>query len=73
MCDRFRGFLPIVVDVETGGFIAGTDAVLEVAATIVRMDEDGLLSVHRVLDFNIKLYEGANFEQSALDLIGIGP
>ena len=40
ICDRFRGFLPVIIDVETGGFIASTDAVLEIAATIVRMDEE---------------------------------
>ena len=28
MGDRFRGFLPVVVDVETGGFNAQTDALL---------------------------------------------
>ena len=45
MCERFRGFLPVVVDVETGGFIASTDAILEVAASIVRMDEQGFYAV----------------------------
>ena len=71
--DRFRGFLPVVIDVETGGFIASTDAVLEVAATIVRMDEDGLLAVHRTLEYHVKPFEGANIEQSALDFTGIDP
>ncbi|MDP1775357.1 MAG: ribonuclease T, partial [Moraxellaceae bacterium] len=33
--DRFRGFLPVVVDVETGGFEAQRHALLEVAAVIV--------------------------------------
>jgi ribonuclease T len=36
---RFRGFLPVIVDMETGGFSAATDAILEIAATIVRMDD----------------------------------
>ena len=35
MRDRFRGFLPVVVDVETGGFNAATDALLEIAAVIL--------------------------------------
>jgi ribonuclease T len=73
ICDRFRGFLPVVVDVETGGFIASTDAVLEVAATTVRMDEDGLLTVHRTYEFHVTPFEGANIEQSALDFTGIDP
>lgn len=73
ICDRFRGFLPVVIDVETGGFIASTDAVLEVAASTVRMDEDGLLAVHRTYEFHVAPFEGANIEQSALDFTGIDP
>ena len=38
MRDRFRGFLPVVVDVETGGFIAATDALLEIAAVMIEID-----------------------------------
>ena len=71
--ERFRGFLPVVIDVETGGFNAATDAVLEVAASLVRMDEDGMLSVYRTLDYHVKPFEGANIEQSALEFTGIDP
>lgn len=71
--DRFRGFLPVILDLETGGFVAGTDAILEVAATIVRMDEDGVMAVHRTHDFHVQPFEGANIEQSALDFTGIDP
>ncbi len=73
IADRFRGFLPVVIDVETGGFIAATDAILEIAATLVRMDEGGHLSVHRTLSFNVHPFEGANIEQAALDFTGIDP
>ena len=71
--DRFRGFLPVVVDLETGGFNAATDAVLEIAATIVRMDEAGVLGVHKTYDFHVRPFEGANIEQAALDFTGIDP
>lgn len=71
--DRFRGFLPVIVDVETGGFVAATDAILEVAATTVRMDDEGLLAVHRTHSYHVKPFEGANIEQSALDFTGIDP
>ena len=71
--DRFRGFLPVVVDLETGGFMASTDAVLEVAATLLRMDDAGTLGVHRTLNFHVTPFEGANIEQSALDFTGIDP
>ena len=73
IADRFRGFLPVVIDVETGGFIAATDAILEIAATLVRMDDSGHLSVHRTISFNVHPFEGANIEQAALDFTGIDP
>ena len=71
--DRFRGFLPVVIDVETGGFVAGTDALLEVGATTVRMDDDGQLAVHRTYNYHVQPFEGANIEQAALDFTGIDP
>ena len=40
---RFRGFLPVVVDLETGGFNCRTDALLEMAAVLLTMDDDGTL------------------------------
>ena len=64
---RFRGFLPVIVDVETGGFNAETDALLEVAAVTLRMDEDGLLHRDETFDCHLDPFEGANIEQSALD------
>ena len=73
MKDRFRGFLPVIIDVETGGFIASTDAILEIAATTVRMDEDGVLGVHRTYDFNVRPFEGSNIEEAAIKFTGIDP
>jgi ribonuclease T len=70
---RFRGFLPVIIDLETGGFNASTDAVLELAATIVRMDEEGVMNVHRTVNYHVKPFEGANLEQAALDFTGIDP
>lgn len=43
MARRFRGFLPVVIDVECGGFNSATDALLEIAAVTIGMDEQGLL------------------------------
>ena len=43
--DRFRGFLPVVVDLETGGFTPHTDAILELAGTLIQMSSDGYLSI----------------------------
>ena len=73
MCNRFRGFLPVVVDVETGGFNASTDAVLEIAATTLTMDDNGDIQPDKSASFHIHPFEGANIEQSALDFTGIDP
>lgn len=71
--DRFRGFLPIVIDVETGGFNASTDAILEIAGTVMRMDSSGQMEIHSSHSYNVAPFEGANIEQSALDFTGIDP
>lgn len=71
--DRFRGFLPVIVDLETGGFNCATDAILEIAATIVRMDDAGTFIVHCTHSYNVQPFEGANIEQAALDFTGIDP
>lgn len=68
---RFRKFLPVIVDVETGGFNAQTDALLEVAAVLVRMDSRGDLVRGDTISFHIEPFEGANIEQAALEFTGI--
>ena len=71
IADRFRGFLPVVVDVETGGFNAGTDALLEIAACIIRMDDFGRLFVAETIDVNVEPFEGANIDPKSLEITGI--
>ena len=70
---RFRGFLPVVVDVETAGFNAETDALLEIAAVTVRMDDDGRLRRSQTVACHVEPFPGANLEQRALDFTGIDP
>lgn len=70
---RFRGYLPVVVDIETGGFNAKTDAILEFAATIIEMDDDGMLHPGTSYFSNVEPFEGANIEQASLDFTGIDP
>jgi len=43
MARRFRGFLPVVIDVECGGFNPNTDALLEIAAVLIEIQGDGTL------------------------------
>ncbi|MCX4028689.1 ribonuclease T [Endozoicomonas sp. SM1973] len=71
--NRFRGFLPVIIDVETGGFNAKTDALLEVAAVIVKMNEQGYLQPGKEISFQVAPFLGANIELSALEFTGIEP
>jgi ribonuclease T len=70
---RFRGFLPVVVDFETGGFNCRTDALLEMAAVLLRMDDDGRLCRGETIHCHVKPFEGANLEPAALQVTGIDP
>ncbi len=65
MAKRFRGFLPVVVDVETGGFNSRTDALLEIAAVILEMDAQGNLQIKESYSKNIDPFPGAVVEPSA--------
>ncbi len=71
--NRFRGFLPVVVDLETGGFNAETDGILEIAFTLLTLSDAGELEPGETLAYNVDPFEGANLEQSALDFTGIDP
>ena len=73
MANRFRGFLPVVVDVETGGFNAKTDALLEIAAVFLDMDDEGLLTRGETIRYHVKPFEGANLEPASLAVNGIDP
>lgn len=73
IAERFRGFLPVVIDVETGGFECQTDAVLEIAATTLSMDDEGFLYLDKTYDFNVEPFPGANLNPAALEFTGIDP
>jgi ribonuclease T len=70
---RFRGFLPVVVDVETGGFNSKTDALLEIAAVLLEAHDDGTLARARTVRYHVKPFEGANLEPASLAVNGIDP
>ena len=71
--ERFRGFLPVVVDVETGGFNSERDALLEIAAVIVRMDGDGYVYPDPAVSTHVEPFPGANIDPRALEITGIDP
>ena len=70
---RFRGFLPVVVDVETAGFNAQTDALLEIAAIPIIYNEEGQFVPGPAHHAHINPFEGANLDRRSLDFIGIDP
>ena len=72
MAGRFRGFMPVVVDVETGGFNARTDALLEIAAVLLEL-RDGLMQRAETFRYHVKPFEGANLEPASLAVNGIDP
>ena len=73
MGGRFRGFLPVVIDMETGGFNHQTDALLEVAAVTLRLDADGMIQPYKTYGWHVNPFEGANMEPASLEVNGIDP
>jgi len=70
---RFRGFLPVVVDIETAGFDANKDAMLEIAAVLVDMDSDNKLYTTTSVQCHVEPFPGANLDPKALAFNGIDP
>ncbi|NKB46445.1 MAG: ribonuclease T [Legionellales bacterium] len=70
---RFRGFLPVVVDVETGGLNPQTDALLEIAAVLLDLDEQGRLVVGQTHAFHVQPFSGAHLDPAALAFNKIDP
>ena len=73
MSRRFRGFLPVVVDVETGGFDARTDALLEIAAVLLEMQDGGQITRGETFRYHVEAFEGANIDPAALEVNRIDP
>src|SRR5246127_520381 len=73
MARRFRGYLPVAIDVETGGFHAATDALLEIAAVLIDADADGLLKPGATHNFHVLPFAGARLDPTSLSVTGIDP
>ncbi|HEV7779164.1 MAG TPA: ribonuclease T [Luteibacter sp.] len=73
MAERFRGFLPVVVDVETGGFDSETDALLEIAVVTIGMDAEGMVFPHPAVSANVEPFPGARIDPRSLEITGIDP
>jgi ribonuclease T len=71
MATRFRGFLPVAVDVETGGFDSDRHALLEIAAVPIEMDENGLLYPGQTASAHVVPAEGLEIDPKSLEITGI--
>ncbi|EPE37659.1 ribonuclease T [Candidatus Photodesmus anomalopis] len=69
--NRFRGYFPVVIDIETAGFNAKTDALLEICAVTLRMDNHGNLRFSSTTHYHIQPFKSANIEPLALEFNGI--
>lgn len=73
IANRFRNYLPVVVDVETAGFNPKTDALLEIACIPILMNDSGRFYPGEAVNAHIEPFEGANLEARALQFTGINP
>jgi ribonuclease T len=73
LAKRFRGFLPVVIDVETGGFNSQTDALLEIAAVMLDISAENRWVRGETIHRHVQPFEGANIEKAALEFTGIDP
>ncbi len=73
IAQRFRGFLPVVIDVETGGFDCDRHALLEIAAVIVRMDDEGVLHPTPAISTHVEAFPGSEIDPRSLEVTGIDP
>jgi ribonuclease T len=73
MSKRFRGFYPVVVDVETGGFNHKKDALLEIGALTLKIDSHGHLDINNTFACHVEPFPNANMDPKSLEVNGIDP
>lgn len=71
MARRFRGYLPVVVDVETGGFDAVRNALLEIAAVPIDLDDDGRYILGETSCAHVVPAPGLDIDPASLEVTGI--
>ncbi|HRN62577.1 MAG TPA: ribonuclease T [Luteimonas sp.] len=68
---RFRGYLPVVVDVETGGFDWNRHALLEIAAVPIDVDHHGALVLGESASTHVVPAPGTDIDPQSLEVTGI--
>ncbi|MGD7036300.1 ribonuclease T [Methylotuvimicrobium buryatense] len=70
---RFRGYLPVIVDIETGGFNPKKNPLLEIAAVIVELNSHGNLEITERHACHIIPFQNSELDESALKFNKIDP
>ncbi|WP_084155483.1 ribonuclease T [Ruminobacter sp. RM87] len=70
---RFRGYYPVVVDVETAGFDPKNSALLEVAFCTLKINENGDFEKDEMFHCNIKPFPNSAIEEANIKFLGIDP
>ncbi len=70
---RFRGYLPVVIDIETAGFNPKKNAILEIAAVIVEYDANTDLVITERYASHVMPFKNAELDEAALKFNGIDP
>ncbi len=70
---RFRGYLPVIVDIETAGFNAKKNAMLEIAAVIVELNTHHELAITERYSAHVVPFKNSELDEAALKFNGIDP
>jgi ribonuclease T len=73
MATRFRGFFPVVVDLETGGFDADICALLEMAFVTLILDEEGMMHRDQTFSCHVLPFPRSKMDPKCLAVNKIDP
>ena len=73
LAQRFRGYLPVIVDIETAGFNPKKNAMLEIAAVIVEINSSNQLEITERYTTHVVPFKNSELDPAALKFNGIDP
>lgn len=73
IAERFRGYFPVVIDIETGGLNPATDALLEIAAVTLNCDENGKFYLAETIQHHIEPFPGSSLNPESMAINKIDP
>ncbi len=73
LAQRFRGYLPVIIDIETSGFNPKKNALLEIAAVIVELNSNNELEITERYSTHVVPFKNSELDAAALKFNGIDP